>query len=104
MFYPFLGLLYLNVFGFQDAYESGRFLQSPPDPGFVRQEMDPSSDRCQELLIKIWLPGRVRTQPAYIAMWIMCLGTLAGKHTKRCGKPPLLAPNRTPYVFHLYAD
>ena len=37
LFYPFLGLLYLNVFGFQDAYESGRFLQSPPDPaGFCK--------------------------------------------------------------------
>ena len=76
----------------------------------VRQEMDPSSDRCQELLIKIWLPGKSCSNSAYVQKCGPCVWIPQGKHTKgikkMCKKMPSVAhvPNGKTCMFHIYAD
>ena len=76
----------------------------------VRPEMDPSSDRCQELLIKIWLPGKSCSNSAYVQKCGPCVWIPQGKHTKgikkMCKKMPSVAhvPNGKTCMFHIYAD
>lgn len=56
------------VFSRPKTFATQRLLNRKKCP---RQEMDPSSDRCQELLIKIWLPGHrlYRTNPVMEGLW-----------------------------------